>query len=199
MPQIQAHGLAVQTPPGWEGRIFRRRQAGELSAQAEVPGAPAPAGEQIFPVVHVATIPLAADVADFVSDAVEHLGPTDAIVVLKEYAPASATTKLFAATGLPRLLDPDGFDPRVLNRQLAGQAGLQRFFNESGRAFCLYVVIGAYQRRHDVVPVVNTVLATVQIDPVGSTSTPPSSTGSTTTTTTTATSPGARSTPPSSS
>jgi hypothetical protein len=196
MPQIQAHGLTVQTPPGWEGRIFRRRRAGELSAQAEVPGPPGPAGEEIFPVVHVATIPLAADVADFVSDAVEHLGPTDAIVVLKEYAPASAATKLFAATGLPRTLDPDGFDPRVLNRQLPGQAGLQRFFNESGRAFCLYVVIGGYQRRHDVVPSVNTVLATIQITPAASTSTttPPSSTGSTTTPTTS----GAGSTPPSS-
>jgi hypothetical protein len=86
----------------------------------------------------------------------------------------------------------------VLNRQLPGQAGLQRFFNESGRAFCLYVVIGAYQRRHDVVPAVNTVLATVQIDPAGSTATPPSSAGSTTTTTTAATGSGAGSTPPSS-
>jgi hypothetical protein len=195
MPQIQAHGLAVQTPPGWEGRIFRRRRAGELSSQAEVPGPPGPPGEQIFPVVHVATIPLAADVADFVSDAVEHLGPTDAIVVLKEYAPASATTQLFAAAGLPRTLDPDGFDPRVLNRQLPGQAGLQRFFNESGRAFCLYVVIGGYQRRHDIVPAINRVLATVQITPAGSTqtSTSPSSPGSTSTTTS-----GAASTPPSS-
>jgi hypothetical protein len=198
MPQIQAHGLAVQTPPGWEGRIFRRRRAGEPSAQAEVPGAPAPPGEQIFPVVHVATIPLAADVADFVSDAVEQLGPADAIVVLKEYDPASATTKLFAATGLPGALDPDGFDPRVLNRQLAGQAGLQRFFNQSGRAFCLYVVIGAYQRRHDVVPAVNAVLATVQIDPVGSTSTPPSTTGAPTTAATGPTNPGPGSTTPSS-
>jgi hypothetical protein len=196
MPQIQAHGLAVQTPPGWEGRIFRRRRAGELSAQAEVPGPAAPAGEAVFPVVHVATIPLAADVADFVSDAVEHLGPTDAIVVLKEYAPASVTTTLFAPAGLPRTLDPDAFDPRVLNRQLAGQAGLQRFFNDSGRAFCLYVVIGGYQRRHDIVPGINTVLASIQITPAGpaATTTPPSSTGSTTTTTTS----GAGPTPPSS-
>jgi hypothetical protein len=194
MPRIQAHGLAVQPPAGWEGRIFRRRRAGEQSAQAEVPGPAAPAGEQTFPVVHVATIPLAADVADFVSDAVEHLGPTDAIVVLKEYAPANAAAALFATPGLPTTLDPDGFDPRVLNRQLPGQAGLQRFFNQSGRAFCLYVVIGAYPRRHDIVPAVNEVLATIQIDPAGSTGTPPSSTGSTSTTT----SPGAGSTPPSS-
>lgn len=193
MPEIQAHGLAVSTPPGWEGRIYRRRGAGELSAQADVPGAAAPPGEQVFPVVHAATIPLAADVADFVSDAVPHLGPTDAIVVLKEYAPANVTAALFAPVGLPRTLDPDGFDPRVLNRQLAGQAGLQRFFHEGGRAFCLYVVLGGYERRHDVVPAVNAVLATIQITPAGSTTAspstaPPSPTssapaGSTTTTT----------------
>ena len=84
--------------------------------------------------------------------------------------------------GLPRTLDPDGFDPRVLNRQLAGQAGLQRFFNESGRAFCLYVVLGGYQRRHDVVPAVNAVLATIQITPAGSTTPPPSTAPSSTTT-----------------
>lgn len=183
MAQIRAHGLAVQPPPGWEGRIFRRRQAGELSAQAEAPGPAAPAGEQTFPVVHVATIPLATDVADFVSDAVEHLGPTDAIVVLKEYAPANATARLFDATGLPQSLDPDAFDPRVLNRQLAGQAGLQHFFNDSGRAFCLYAVLGGYQRRHDVVPGVNAVLRTVQIDPAGTASAAPTPTAPTSTST----------------
>src|SRR5260370_13080205 len=152
MADLQAHGLAVQTPPGWEGRIFRRRQAGELSSQSDVPGPPAPTGEQTFPVVHVATIPLAADVADFVSDAVEHLRPTDAIVVLKEYAPANTQTQLFAPPGLPRRLDPDAFDPRVLNRQLARQAGLQRFFQESGRAFCLYVALGGFHRPHELAP-----------------------------------------------
>jgi hypothetical protein len=193
MADIQAHGLAVQTPPGWEGRIFRRRQAGESSAQADVPGRAAPAGEQVFPVVHVASIPLAADVADFVSDAVEHLRPKDAIVVLKEYAPGNIETKLFAPQGLPRRLDPDAFDPRVLNRQISGQAGLQRFFQESGRAFCLYVVLGGYQRRHDVVPAVNTVLDSVQIASVGpsAATTSPSSTSTTTI-------PGAGSTPSSS-
>ncbi|HSO96796.1 MAG TPA: hypothetical protein VLV81_12235 [Acidimicrobiia bacterium] len=181
MPQIQAHGLAVRTPPGWEGRIFRRRAAGEVTTQTDVPGRPAPPGEQVFPVVHAATIPLAADVADFVSDAVQQLGPTDAIVVLKEYAPANATEQLFAPVGLPRTLDPDAFDPRVLNRQLPGQAGLQRFFNEAGRAFCLYVVLGGFQRRHDVVPAVNGVLATIQITPGGSPA-PPSTEPSSTTT-----------------
>jgi hypothetical protein len=173
MPQLQAHGLTVQTPKGWEGRIFRRAQQGELGAQAEVPGPPAPPGGQTYPVLHVATIPLAPTVADFASDAVEALGPTDALVVLKEYAPTEATKPLFASPGLPTSIDPDAFNPSVLNRLIAGQAGLQRFLNANNRAFCLYIVLGGYQRRHDVVPGVNTVLSSVRIDPgTGPTSVP---------------------------
>lgn len=197
MGQIQAHGLAVSTPAGWEGRIYRRPAADELhgtSTDGPVAGAPAPSGELVHPVVHVATIPLAPDVADFASDAVDALGPADAIVVLKEFDPSETRFVLFGSEGIPRDLDPDWFDPSSLQRTLPGQAGMQRFFQDGGRAFCLYVVLGAYERRHDVVPAVNTVLATIQIDPTGSTATPPSSTGSTSTTTT----PGAGPTPPSS-
>ena len=45
--------------------------------------------------------------------------------------------------------------PAVLQRAIRGQAGVQRFFHESGRAFCLYVVLGAYSNRQQVVPEVN--------------------------------------------
>jgi hypothetical protein len=136
------------------------------SAAAGAPGAPAPLGEQTYAVVHVATIALPANVADYASDAVKELGPNDAIVILKEFAPALATEPLFAPVGLPRSLDPDAFDPAMLQRRLANQAGVQRFFNYSGRAFCLYVVLGGYSNRHAVVPGVNTVLASLQIDPL---------------------------------
>jgi hypothetical protein len=170
MGEIQAHGLAVSTPSGWEGRIYRRPAAGEVqgtSTDGPVAGAAAPSGEQVHPVVHVATIPLAADVADFASDAVDGLGPADAIVVLKEFDPSETRFVLFGARGMPRALDPDWFDPSSLQRTLPGQAGLQRFFQDGGRAFCLYVVLGAFARRNDVVPRVNEVLATIQIDPLG--------------------------------
>jgi hypothetical protein len=170
MAEIQAHGLAVSTPAGWEGRIFRRPTSDEVRGSAtdgSVAGAPAPAGEIVSPVLHVATIPLAADVADYASDAVDQLGPTDAIVVLKEFDPSETQHVLFAPVGLPRDLDPDWFGPASLQRTLPGQAGLQRFFQESGRAFCLYVVLGAYARRNDVVPTVNAVLTTIRIDPAG--------------------------------
>jgi hypothetical protein len=188
MAEIQAHGLAVSTPAGWEGRIFRRPTSDEVRGSAtdgSVAGAPAPTGEVVSPVLHVATVPLAADVADYASDAVDQLGPTDAIVVLKEFDPSETKYALFTPVGLPRDLDPESFGPASLQRTLPGQAGLQRFFQENGRAFCLYVVLGAYARRYDVVPAVNAVLTTIRIDPIGppppttpsTTASPPSSTG----------------------
>jgi hypothetical protein len=166
MADLSAHGLAVSTPPGWEGRIFRRLHAGQVAAASGDVGPPAPAGEETYPVVHAATIPLSSGVADYASDAVEHLGPGDAIIVIKEFAPRNATQAVFASSALPRSLDPDFFAPDMLQRRLSGQAGLQRFGSEGGRAFCLYVVLGSYQNRHQVVPSVNAVLGSLRIDPL---------------------------------
>jgi hypothetical protein len=52
-----------------------------------------------------------------------------------------------------------------MQRPIAGQSGAQYFFNQSGRAFCLYVVLGAHARRQESVPEVNQVLAGLRIDP----------------------------------
>jgi len=105
-------------------------------------------------------------VGDYGSDAVEDLGPTDAIVVVKEFAPRLATEPVFATPGMPRSLDPEAFVPQQLQRILPGQAGLQRFGHEAGRAFCLYVVLGGWKNRYQVVPGVNAVLGSLRIDPV---------------------------------
>jgi len=168
MPSLSAHGLTIATPPGWEGRIFRRPQHGEVGAADSDVGPAAPLGAQTFPVVHVATIPLPRNVADYASDAVEDLGPTDSIVVLKEFAPANATQALFGPAGLPRTLDPDDFAPNALQRRIAGQAGYQRFFHEAARAFCLYVILGGYSNRYQIVPGVDQVLGSIRIDSASS-------------------------------
>jgi hypothetical protein len=164
MPSLAAHGLSVTTPPGWEGRIFRRPAHGEVAAEDDV-GPAAPPGAQTFPVLHVATIPLPANVADYASDAVGDLGANDSIIVLKEFAPANAASALFGADGLPRAIDPDDFAPNVLQRRIVGQGGYQHFFHEATRAFCLYVVLGAYTNRIQVAPGVDQVLANIAIDP----------------------------------
>jgi hypothetical protein len=163
--ELRAHGVVVDVPPGWDGRITRRPEHGEVSV-ATAEGPPAAPGFTTQPVTHVASVPLPTDLADFGSEVVGRLGPDDALVVLVEYEPASAGTALFAAQGLPRALDPELFSPNALQRSLPGQAGLQLFFSEQGRALCLYVVLGSYSRRHEVVPRVDTVLASLQIEPL---------------------------------
>jgi hypothetical protein len=165
MTDLSARGVGVTLPPGWEGRVFRRPAAGEVAASA-ADGRPAPPGELTNTVLHAATIPLPPDTGDFASSAVPTLGPADALVVLIEYDRANATAPLFAEVSpVPRRLDPDDFSPRTLQRALAGQAGVQRFANEAGRAFCLYVVLGAFRNRVRVVAQVNAVLATLTIGP----------------------------------
>jgi len=170
--ELAAHGIEVTLPAGWEGRVFKRPLAGEVGATA-ADGAPAAAGETTNAVVHVATIPLPAGTGDFASGAVDSLGGDDVLIVLFEYDAGSATQPLFAAPGLPTSLAPDDFNPNVLQRAIRGQAGVQRFFHDQGRAFCLYVVLGAFANRAQLVPRVNQVLATMSVGPVGTTGVPP--------------------------
>jgi hypothetical protein len=165
LAELRAHGVAVEVPPGWDGRISRRPEHGEVSV-ASADGPPAEAGFTTRSVTHVSSLPIPANAADFGSNIVEDLGPGDAFVVLVEYDPASAGTPLFATQGIPRSLDPERFNPKMLQRTLPNQAGLQLFFSEQGRALCLYVVVGSYARRHEVVPRVNALLGTLQIEPV---------------------------------
>jgi hypothetical protein len=180
--ELSAHGVAVDVPSGWDGRIFRRPEHGEVHA-TDADGPPGPSGARTYSVTHVSNVPLPEGVADFGSDAVERLGPDDALIVLFEYEPASTGTALFAAQGIPRELDPDGFSPNLLQRTLPNQAGAQHFFSELGRAFSLYVVIGSFERRHAVIPRVNAVLETIRIEPLMP---PPAPTSSPDTTATTA-------------
>jgi hypothetical protein len=191
MTQLAAHGIDVTLPPGWEGRLFRRPKAGEASS-ADVHGEAAAADETPNAVLHVSTIALPPGVGDFASGAVDRLGHDDVIIVLFEYDAASADQPLFQQAGIPRRLAADDFSPNVMQRAIRGQAGSQTFFHDEGRAFCLYVVIGSYQRRDDLVPRVNDVLSTLTIAPLEpATTTAPSSTtevpATTTTTTTTTT------------
>ncbi len=163
MAELTGHGLSVDLPSGWDGRIFRRPQQGEASTAAT--GSPAPSGATTHAVVHLASVALPSTIGDFGGGAVEQLGVHDVLVVLFEYNPASAGTKLFSHQGLPRTLEVGAFSPNVLQRRLRGQAGTQAFFTEAGRPFSLYVVLGSYKNRTDLVPMVNQVLETIRVNP----------------------------------
>ena len=166
-PTLAAHGVAVTPPAGFEGRVFRRPAFGEVAVSA-ADGVPAPPAEIPGVVVHVSTIALPPDVGDFASGAVDQLHADDVLVILFEYDTTSVTQPLFGRRGLPRSLTADDFSPSVLQRAIPGQAGCQFFFTEGGRAFCLYAVIGSYAQRSTLVDKVNSVLATVRIEPAAS-------------------------------
>ena len=163
MAELQAHGIAVSLPAGWDGRIVVRGDGAPepLRHAGGVPVAVATA----HPVVHLASFGLPEERGDFGGGAVELMGERDVFVVLFEYATGATRTALFARRGLPRMVAIADFDPTRLRRGIIGQSGTQVFFQEEGRAFCLYVVLGSHAARRRLVPVVNAVLATVRIDP----------------------------------
>jgi hypothetical protein len=144
---VKAHGLAVVPPPAWDVRVYRRRPDD---------------GECTYPIMHAANFPLPQRRGDFGSGAVEIMHTTHVLVVLFEYEPAAAHDALFARRGLPTPHHED-FSPSALQRTLSGQSGVQYFFNDRGRAFCLYVVLGSHARRRRLVTVANQLLATLSI------------------------------------
>jgi uncharacterized surface protein with fasciclin (FAS1) repeats len=177
--RLSAHGFTLDVPAGWDARIYRRPAAG-VSAAPAPHGPPAPPGASTYAVVHVASVPMPPDIGDFGSSGVDRLGADDAFVVVFDHGPDAVGKPLFERQGLPRVLDAGDFAPDVLQRSLAGQAGLQAFFTESGRACCLYVVLGSYANRGRVVPRVNEVLADLEIEPTAATPPPPTTSPPTT-------------------
>jgi hypothetical protein len=122
--RLAAHGIGLELPRGWEGRIYRI------------------AGSD--PILHAANFPLPATDGDFGSGATAMMPAHSAFLALKEYRPGPRLVQgagLFAARSIPLPLEPGRFHPRALQVGRAGQAGFQHFFTASGRPFCLYAVI----------------------------------------------------------
>ncbi len=152
MPQLTRSGIAVEVPDDWEGSI----SGGDFQLQSD--GAVEPT------VMHLASFPLPPERGSFGTGAVELMNGTDVFMTLFEYGPESAGTPLFEAEGIPRQLAAREFDRNALQRAMPGQSGLQRFFTQNGRAFCLYVVLGSHVDRADILPSVNAVLETLEIE-----------------------------------
>lgn len=122
--RLAAHGIEIDLPRGWEGRIYRR------------PGAD--------PTLHAATFELPARDGDFGSGATGRMPHGGTFFVLKEYRAGARLHPgrgLFASRSIPLPLDPRRFHPRTLQVGRPGQVGLQHFFTSGGRPFCLYAVI----------------------------------------------------------
>lgn len=172
MTNISAFGISTVLPTGWEGRISQRRaptaataSTPEARAAARAAGSTGWSGERPNPVAHFANFALPANRGDFGSGVVNSMTRDDVFVVLFEYGPESVGKPLFAGRGLPRRLRADQFHPKALQQVLPGQSGHQTFFTESGRAFCLYVVLGSHANGRALVGKANQVLAATKIQP----------------------------------
>ena len=154
MARLAAHGIAVDLPAPFEGRIFRRSSADGATA---------------YPVAHFATFPLPVHAADFGGGVTAGMRPDDIFAVLFEYGPESLGTALFAAQGLPTTISDDQFLPYLLRRGIGGQAGTQWFFTEAGRPFTFYAVLGSHVLRPALAPKVNGLLRQITIEPAAGT------------------------------
>jgi hypothetical protein len=141
---LDAHGVVVSSPRGWDLRIGRRA---------------ADAAETTHTVVHAATFALPAARGDYGDGAVQLMGAQDVFIALVEFAPAALGTALFAAEGRPPPLTGDDFSRASLQHPVAGHAGVQRWFAEGGRPWCLYVVIGRWEDRNALAARANELLA----------------------------------------
>ena len=151
MSRMEGSGLSIDLPTGWEGNI----SGGGFQLLSD--GAREPT------VLHASNFPLPAQRGSFGSGATDTMGLQDVFITLFEYGEKSLGTALFAAQGVPRELLPGDFDRHMLQQPLPGQSGIQHFFTENDRAFCLYVVLGSHLDRADLVPRVNDVLRTIVI------------------------------------
>lgn len=148
--KIAGLGFDVAVPSGWDVQITAR--------------APREDDASDQPVVHAANFPLPNDRGDFGSGAVDIMTNEHVFVSLLEYDPSEASSALFALEGMPRRLKTKEFGRNRLQRAIPGQSGYQKFFNEGGRAFCLYIVLGNHDRRTDLVPVAERLLAGVRLE-----------------------------------
>jgi hypothetical protein len=145
--RLARHGIGLDLPSGWDGRIYRRA----------VPGGHAPV------ILHAANFALPPDRGDYGSGAVERMQARHVLVALIEHDRAAAGAGLFKHQGPPAALHPRDFSRHALQRTLPGQSGVQRFFTWQGRAFCLYVVLGSHAARGRMIPLVNAVLASAVV------------------------------------
>jgi hypothetical protein len=149
--KLTGAGITVNLPSGWEGSI--------------APSETLPDGAVRHSVTHVANFALPAQRGDYGGGAVEVMHPGDVLIILLEFDQASISQPLFARKGLPAPLRASDFSRETLQRSIVGQGGCQYFFQQTGRAFCLYIVVGSHLDRVDVLPVVNQILGSIEIAP----------------------------------
>jgi hypothetical protein len=145
--RLAAHGISIELPPRWSGRVFRGAGGGA--------------------VLHAADLPLVLGDGEFGDASTASMPAGSSFMALVEYVPGAGLKPgegLFASRRLPSRLDPSGFSVKGLAHPRPGQAGMQHFCTLQGRPFCLYVVVassGPQRRRR--LAVLDHILSSLQI------------------------------------
>jgi hypothetical protein len=146
---LDAHGLRVELPPGWSGRVFKRPEGGAT--------------------LHAGDFQLPFDDGEFGDGSTAAMPQGASFLALTEYRRGAGLEPgrgLFASRRVPTTLDPTAFSSRGLAHPRPGQAGAQHFFTTAGRPFCLYVVLSGPRaaRRHQLA-VLGHVLRSLRVQP----------------------------------
>lgn len=132
MSMLEAHGLRIELPRGWSGRVFKRPESGAT--------------------LHAGDFELPLDDGEFGDQSTAAMPPGAMFLALTEYRPGAGLEPgkgLFSSRRVPTVLDPTSFSARGMAHPRPGQLGRQEFFTTAGRPFCLYVVLsgGRGERR----------------------------------------------------
>jgi hypothetical protein len=150
MTRLASHGIAVDVPKGWEGRIF-------------VPDLDPPAIN--LPILHLTDAVLTVERSSYAPELAARAGGSGTLVALLEFDHHLANVGLYAPRGLHLPLTRERFHHRALQFPSRVQEGHQRFFSEGGRAFCLYVVLGTGRGADRRLSEVNRTLSSLEIRP----------------------------------
>ena len=146
---LEGHGLRLELPARWSGRIFSLQDG--------------------VATLHAANFQLPLDDGQFGDASTAAMRPGAIFVAVTEYLSGGGLepgTGLFAAKRLPRRLDPAAFTANALAHVRPGQVGAQRFCTLMGRPMCLYVVLaGDRSLRREQLAAVEHVLGSLRVQP----------------------------------
>jgi hypothetical protein len=148
--RLEAHGLALELPARWTGRIWRRRGGNAT--------------------LHAGDFHLALGDGEFGDSSAARMRDGASLIVVTEYVPGAGLEPgrgLFAPERVRLPLEPRAFSSKRLQHPRRDQVGTQQFFTVNRRPFCLYVVLaGPSHHRRRQLPVLNAVLRSLRIHPL---------------------------------
>lgn len=146
---LRAHGMSVELPRGWSGRVFRAADG--------------------LATLHAGDFQLPLDDGEFGDLSTGAMPSVATFLAVTEYQAGDGLTPgvgLFAPKRVPLPLDPTEFGTTRLQHPRPGQVGAQHFFTASGRPFCMYAVVaGPRHGRRGQLLALDRVLRSLRIEP----------------------------------